>query len=186
MWGIGGWYEGGEGGEDDSTKDWVLRWILTGHRQGMFSKYGSQACNFCVNEAFFFWVGGSTSSRSKMRQMMLESVNQMLLTGKVNVQWQRYWKLVQLWRAKCSSVLMNETCFPHRNQSQLMEASCGGVMRVQHVRKWCIEFENGRTGIRDTNRTSQPGPSRTAVNAARVTLILGLCLASLGRSPFTQ
>jgi len=21
-------------------------------RQGMFSKYGSQACNFCVNEAF--------------------------------------------------------------------------------------------------------------------------------------
>jgi hypothetical protein len=69
----------------------------------MFSKYGSQACNFFfVNEAFylfilfylfiyFFWVGGSTPSRSKMQQMMQQSVSRILLRGKVDVQWQRYW-----------------------------------------------------------------------------------------------
>jgi hypothetical protein len=68
---------------------------------------------------------------------------------------------------------MNEICFLHRNQRQLMAASGDGVMRVQHVRKWCREFENGRTGIHDTNRISRPNTSRTAVNAARVKLIFG-------------
>jgi len=121
-----------------------------------------------------------------MQQMMLESVNQLPLTGNVNVQWQRYWKPVRLWMAKCSLVLMNETCFPHRNQRQLMEASGDGVMRVQHIRKCCREFESGRRGIRGTNRISRPSPLRTAVNAARVKLILGLWLATLGRSPFTR
>lgn len=33
---------------------------------------------------------------SKMQQIMLESVNQMLFTGKVDVHWQRYWKPVRL------------------------------------------------------------------------------------------
>jgi len=55
-----------------------------------------------------------------------------------------------------------------------MEASGAGVMSVQHIRKWCRGFENGRTGIHDTNRISRPNTSRTAVNAARVKLILGL------------
>lgn len=45
---------------------------------------------------YLFLAGGGTSSRSKMQLMMLESVNQMLLTGKVDVQWQRYWKPVRL------------------------------------------------------------------------------------------
>jgi murein L,D-transpeptidase YafK len=28
--------------------------------RGMFSKYGSPACNLCVNQTFCFSVGGST------------------------------------------------------------------------------------------------------------------------------
>lgn len=171
------------GRKDDGTKDSVRRWILTGHRQGMFSKYGSQACNFCVNEAFYiFLVGGSTSSRSKMRQMMLELVNKMLLTGKVNLQWQRYWKLVRLWRAKCSSLLMNETCFPHRNQSQLMEASGGGVMRVRCVRIWCWvrKWRKGNSWYL-SHQSAKP-----TEDGCESDWFWASWVASLGRSPFSQ
>jgi hypothetical protein len=153
-------YEGDDGGEDDNTIDSVSRWI--------YKQVIDKACSVStvLKPVTFvltwrFWgrgggVGGGTSGRSKMQQMMLESVNQLPLTCKIDVQWQRYSKPVRLWRAKCSSLLMNETCFPHRNRRQLMETSCDCVMRVQHVRKWCKEFENGRMGIYDTNRISRP------------------------------
>lgn len=47
----------------------------------MVSKYGSQVCNFCVNEAIYFVVVGGASSRRKVQQMVLELDHQMLLTG---------------------------------------------------------------------------------------------------------
>jgi histone-lysine N-methyltransferase SETMAR len=51
---------------------------------------------------------------------------------------------------------------------QLMEVCGDGVMSVQHVRKWCGEFENSRTNIHNDDRTDRPSTSRTDVNAARV------------------
>lgn len=36
--------------------------------QGMFNKQGFLACNICVNQAFYFSVGGSCFSRGNMQQ----------------------------------------------------------------------------------------------------------------------
>jgi len=39
---------------------------------------------------------------------------------------------------------------------------------VQHVRKWCREFENGQKDIRDDDRTDRYSTSSACVNAAEV------------------
>ena len=40
--------------------------------QGIFNKYGSLGCNCCVNQAFYFDVGGGSCSYGKMHQMVQE------------------------------------------------------------------------------------------------------------------
>ena len=38
--------------------------------RGVFSKHCFPACNFCVHQAFYFLVGGSTYSKNYMQQMV--------------------------------------------------------------------------------------------------------------------
>jgi hypothetical protein len=51
---------------------------------------------------------------------------------------------------------------------QLIRVLGDDVMIVRHVRKWCREFENGRTDVRDDDRTGRHITSVTGVNTARV------------------
>jgi len=46
------------------------------------------------------------------------------------------------------------------------EVSGDSVVSVQHVSKWCREFENRSLIICNDDRTSHPSKSRTDVNAA--------------------
>jgi hypothetical protein len=43
-----------------------------------------------------------------------------------------------------------------------------GAMKVQEVRKWYKEFENGRLNIHHAERTNRPSTSRTDVCSARL------------------
>ena len=40
--------------------------------QGIFNKYGSLGCSCCVNQAFYFVVGGVNCSYGNMHQMVQE------------------------------------------------------------------------------------------------------------------
>jgi hypothetical protein len=52
--------------------------------------------------------------------------------------------------------------------SQLTDVYIDGVMKVQHVRKLCKEFENGRLNTHYDKHTSRPSTSRTDASPARV------------------
>jgi hypothetical protein len=59
--------------------------------EGTFSKYGSLACNFCVNQAFYFWLEVVlVVSVTCNRWCKSQSVTQMLFVGSVDVQWQQH------------------------------------------------------------------------------------------------
>jgi hypothetical protein len=57
---------------------------------------------------------------------------------------------------------------------------CGAnVMTVQHVRKWCREFDSGRVNVMDEQRSSRPSTSadlvqdiEAAVQADRSAILL--------------
>jgi hypothetical protein len=58
--------------------------------------------------------------------------------------------------------------------SHLFNGTGDGLIQVQHVRKWCREFENGQKDIHDDDRTDQHSTSSACVNAAKVEeVILG-------------
>lgn len=52
--------------------------------------------------------------------------------------------------------------------SHLIKGSDDGLIQVQHVRKWCREFENGQKDIRDDDCTDWHSISSACVNAAEV------------------
>lgn len=58
-----------------------------------------------------------------------------------------------------------------------------GVMTVQHVRKWCREFENGRVSVLDEQRTGRPSTSARHVDDidAAVKANRRVCLAELSK-----
>jgi hypothetical protein len=53
----------------------------------------------------------SSCSTGNMQQMAQESVSQILLMGKVDVQWHQHWKLGPMMG---NSMFMGEKCFPHK------------------------------------------------------------------------
>lgn len=57
---------------------------------------------------------------------------------------------------------------PQRGSPQLIEVYGDGVIRLQHVRQWCREFENSRMDVYDDGRTSRPSTSGMVVKAVRV------------------
>jgi len=42
----------------------------------------------------------------------------------------------------CYSSFMDESLFRHRNFFQFIEVYVDGIVRVQHVRKLCTDFQN--------------------------------------------
>jgi hypothetical protein len=146
------------------------------HIRGIFNKYGSLASNFCLNQALYFLVGGSTCCRGNMQQMAQESVSERLLMGQTDVQWQHHWKNLSMKKFEVWFTFYGQNMFPPpiKINSQLIEMYGEGIMRVQHVRKWGSESENGRMDIHDEDRTGWPNITRKDVNAARVVeLLLG-------------
>jgi hypothetical protein len=71
-------------------------------------------------------------------------------------------------------------------RSHLIKGSGDGLIQVQHVRKWCIEFENGQKDIHDDDHTDQHSTSSACVNAAEVEEVILEMNKALGRLPVPQ
>jgi len=97
----------------------------------MFTNYGSLSCNFCVNQAFYFSVGGSPCIGGNMEHVGKESASQTPFTVSVAVQWQRY---LETWsREEVCSVfwfLRGRNISTLEIQRQVIPLHCVGVMRV--------------------------------------------------------
>jgi hypothetical protein len=56
--------------------------------------------------------------------------------------------------------------------SHLIKRSGDGLIQVQHVRKWCREFENGQKDIHSDDRTNRHSTSSARLYAAEVAEVI--------------
>jgi hypothetical protein len=107
-----------------------------------------------------------------MQHVVQLPVNPMLFMELADVQWQYTGNFEDVCSVIWSSWAKHVFSIPVH--SRLVKVSGEGVIRVlQHVRKWCKEFESGKMDIRDEH-TDQHSTLSACVNAAQVEeVILG-------------